>query len=511
MGAYKAVLASLLASAPVSVLAQAEQPAAGGEDQEAPEGHQGGLQSQAPESRSALERLGIDPASLPPGVQIMTRGPDGKLAPLPLDEKGVPQLPAAATAGSAQNGDIVVNGRKPRGSVLGDIPPELTLSPADIRAYGADSVSDLIDALQPRTGSARDGGPPIVLVNGKRVSNFAEIATLPPEAIERMEIFPEEVALKYGYRPDQKVTNIVTVPRYRSGIGTAGYGFATAGGRSNGELTGGYFSIQDERRLSLDMRYQRAGSLLESERAITASEAAPFDARGNLFPASDMLGAELDPALSALAGVPVGVAAVPESFAGPSPALSDFAPGANRLNRTDAGAYRTLVPATERIALNGTISGPIFGDISASLNGQFEANESDSLLGLPSARLLLPATSPFSPFSDDVLLYRYLSARPIERSADTNLFRLGLPLGAFRTIGCGPSAQASAAPKPNRERAANSMPRRSSSGSTRTIRHSTRLAPSPAGCLTARPCRPMRRPMPTCCSAAPSPRFPPVR
>ena len=43
-----------------------------------------------------------------------------------------------------------------------------------------------------------------LVAHGRRVSSYAEIARLPTEAIERTEILPEEVALKYGYPADRK-------------------------------------------------------------------------------------------------------------------------------------------------------------------------------------------------------------------------------------------------------------------------------------------------------------------
>ena len=94
--------------------------------------------------------------------------------------------------------EIVVVGQKPRGSVVGDIPPENTLTQRDIRATGATSISELLDAVASQTGSARgrSGGRPILLLNGQRISGFRELRDLPPEAIQRMEILPEEVALK---------------------------------------------------------------------------------------------------------------------------------------------------------------------------------------------------------------------------------------------------------------------------------------------------------------------------
>src|SRR5690349_13223406 len=114
--------------------------------------------------------------------------------------------------------DIVVMGQKPRGSVIGDIPPENVLNQRDIRATGATSISELLDSIASQTGSARgrSSGRPITLLNGRRISGFREIRDLPPEAIERMEILPEEVALKYGYSADQRVINIVLRRRFNS-------------------------------------------------------------------------------------------------------------------------------------------------------------------------------------------------------------------------------------------------------------------------------------------------------
>ena len=83
---------------------------------------------------------------------------------------------------------------------------------------GAGSISELLDALAPQTrsGRGREGGRPVILLNGRRISGFSEIRDIPPEAIERVDILPEEVALKYGYRADQRVVNIVLRRRFRA-------------------------------------------------------------------------------------------------------------------------------------------------------------------------------------------------------------------------------------------------------------------------------------------------------
>ena len=50
----------------------------------------------------------------------------------------------------AEGEEIVVQGQRPRGSVVGDIPPENVLNPRDIRATGATSIDQAKVSL--RTG-----------------------------------------------------------------------------------------------------------------------------------------------------------------------------------------------------------------------------------------------------------------------------------------------------------------------------------------------------------------------
>ena len=94
--------------------------------------------------------------------------------------------------------EIVVTAPRILGSAIDDIPPVITLNENEIEAYGASTVTDLLAALAPQTqtGRGRGGGVTIVLINGRRISNFAEIRDLPSEAILRVEVLPEEAALR---------------------------------------------------------------------------------------------------------------------------------------------------------------------------------------------------------------------------------------------------------------------------------------------------------------------------
>jgi hypothetical protein len=169
----------------------------------------------------------------------------------------------------------------------------------------------------------------VVLLNGKRVSSYAGDRRIPTEAIERTEVFPEELALKYGYRADQKVVNVVTFERFNSKVGQMPTPCRRKGGRDTVGINANYLRIRNNTRFNLDADYSRSGSLLESERDV------------------------------------LQVAELPTR-----------------------GGFRTLVPSSERLALNGTVSGTVLEDVSATLNGRFETLESDSLLGLgPSGAL----------------------------------------------------------------------------------------------------------------------------
>lgn len=371
------------------------------------------------------------PLAVPPGATVSIIGPDGNPVPVPIGPDGRPQIPPSLQRPPpAADDEIMVTGQRPRGSVIGDIPPEITLSPLDIRAYGASTLSELLQSLEPQTRSdrGRGTGAPVVLVNGKRVASFREVAELPPEAVLRMEVFPEELALRYGYRADQKVVNVVTMEHFRSGAGQLTYGAATRGGRDTQGLTASYFNIVGDMRISVNALYQRSDALFESERDLIPFAAAPFDIAGNV--AAPFPGGEIDPALSALAGTRVTHAAVPAAAGGRAPTLGEFAAGAGTTNVTDLGRYRTLLPSTRRVTLGGNVSSTLFNNVSASLNAGFEASASDSSLGLASADLLLPAGNPFSPFSSDVQLYRYVhAAYPLARRAESRTGRLGMSLG----------------------------------------------------------------------------------
>src|SRR5689334_8945939 len=196
-------------------------------------------------------------------------------------DTGASAAPDQAVDDTGEEDPIVVVGSKPRGSVIGDIPPENTLDARDVRATGASNINELLDALAPQIGSAqgRGGGAPVLLLNGQRISSFRELRDIPTEAIQRVDILPEEVALKYGYRADQRVVNIVLRRRFRSTTALASGNLATDGGyaEATGDVT--RLLIQRNGRTTINLHAQGNGMLTESERDIILSPTATTDDR----------------------------------------------------------------------------------------------------------------------------------------------------------------------------------------------------------------------------------------
>lgn len=222
---------------------------------------------------------------------------------------------------------VVVTGT--RSNVIGDIPPEDTLDSRDVLATGATDINELLDALAPQLGSTqgRGGERPVMLLNGERISGFRELRDIPTEAIERVEILPEEVALKYGYSADQKVVNIVLRPRFRSTAALAEGKAATDGGYTaeTGDVT--RLMIQSNGRTSINLHAEGNGMLTEAQRNIALEQ---------------------------------------------DPLTSDV---------TDDRAARSLIGSKLDLRSSGTVNRKV-GTVGATLNGEVEHSEGRSLFGL---------------------------------------------------------------------------------------------------------------------------------
>jgi hypothetical protein len=228
------------------------------------------------------------------------------------------------------------------GAVVGDIKPDLQLQPQDVQAYGVSTITELLEELAPEIGSnsGRGGEGPAILLNGRRISGFNEIRNLPTESILRVDILPEEAALKYGFSANQRVVNIVLRDHYGSELADLQGGATTAGGAASGQAEVGETRISGERRFNIDLKYNPQASLTEADRNVTPLTTGPT----------------LD-----LAGNPI-----------------------------DARRFRTLVSESQKVSANAVLTRPLFADISATVNGTFEATSTKALRGLSDVGLQIP-------------------------------------------------------------------------------------------------------------------------
>ena len=268
----------------------------------------------------------------------VSQQPQTSAGPAPSATAPVTTTPAPGAQPADDFGDeeeIVITGGRPRGSVVGDIPPEDTLDARDVRATGATNINELLDALAPQIGSARGRGGerPVLLLNGQRISGFRELRDIPTEAIQRVEILPEEVALKYGYRADQKVVNIVLRQRFRSTTAQVGAGLATDGGYANGNADLTRFLVQRNGRTTINLHAEGNSLLTEAERNIILTQA----------PTAGTTAQALD--------------------------------------------ARSLVGTKRDVRGSVTVNRQVFGTASGTLNAELEHNEGRSLIGLNSALL----------------------------------------------------------------------------------------------------------------------------
>lgn len=189
-------------------------------------------------------------------------------------EAGAPddatQSDGANDAGGTSGSDIVVLASRLRGQIDAAQPPLVTLDADEIASYGAGTISDLIEAISPQTGSGRGRGEgrPVFLVNGQRISSFREMQAIPPEAIRRLEVLPEEVALRFGYPPNQRVVNFILKDKYSSRTIDAEYRGPTRGGFAETELEGSMLRVDGPSRLNLTAKIEDSSMLTEAERGV---------------------------------------------------------------------------------------------------------------------------------------------------------------------------------------------------------------------------------------------------
>jgi len=165
--------------------------------------------------------------------------------------------------------EIIVS--TPRGRTSGGIDPLLEILPAELDSYGVDTLSDLVDALRPLTRSSRSDQVAVVLING-HLAGQTEFDNLPREAIERVEVLPESVALQYGFSENQRVLNFILREHYRALPTRVSESGATEGGDQTHAADASLVHLDEEARLTLLASYKDSAWLRESDRGINAPD-----------------------------------------------------------------------------------------------------------------------------------------------------------------------------------------------------------------------------------------------
>ncbi len=267
------------------------------------------------------------------GISLIAMMLAGTAVPT-LAQTPAPAQPAAEEEADAADsaGAIVVTAPRIKGSVESEVPPEVVLEPADIAAYGASNLTDLLSALstQTRSGNSRASGQPIILLGGRRISSFAEIRDLPPEAVQRVEVFREEVAIQYGFAPDQRVVNFILKDNFKAFTGEVEYGGPTKGGSSFSELQATALRLGENNRINLSAEYERDTPITEAERGII------------------------------------------------------------RVGAQDQ-AFRTLVGSRDQLLLNGTMAQKLTDRVWGTLNLRYDLTDTRSAFGLP---VISPTSDP---------------------------------------------------------------------------------------------------------------------
>lgn len=284
--------------------------------------------------------------------------------------------------GSGDENAIIVVAERLRGQVDAPQPPILELDEQQIAAYGAGSISELVEALagQVGSGSARGSGGPVFLVNGMRISSFREMRSYPPEAIQKIEVLPEEVALRFGYSADQRVVNFILKDQYSSREIELEHEQPWAGGNSSKEVELTYVRIAGQSRFNLNAEWNATTLLTEAERNLQLT-----------------------------------TGAMPDLPTDPNPSQ-----------------YRSLVSDSDDLQLTANWTTKLAeSGASLSLNGTFERQTSNSLSGLNTVLLTDP--------DDNSLLRSFGADDPLEQRRRTTTMSFGstvnAPLGDWQLTG----------------------------------------------------------------------------
>jgi iron complex outermembrane receptor protein len=286
-------------------------------------------------------------------------------------------------------------------------------------------------------------GTTLLLLNGRRIGLTGEAANgglvlfdlnnIPTAAIERIEVIPQGSSAIYGSDALAGVVNIILKSNFSGIQADAHYGSASDTDEVGGSLALG--KDWQSASLSAILSYYHRSALLGADRAIEnnpdfTSIGGPDDRittcnPGNVYSST---GGNLPGLSSPYAAIPTGISGVPT--------IGDFRATAGTLNKCSMFSGIDLIPETTRsgIFVNGKMqlsdNLELFTEIMFS-----HLEQSQNILGQTLSQVTLPATNPYNPFGQNVLLdYQFSNPSTAQRLPLTTDFLRPL-LGLRGAIG----------------------------------------------------------------------------
>src|SRR5690606_6804138 len=170
--------------------------------------------------------------------------------------------------------EIVVYGTD--GKVVEGLYAEAELGEADVAAYGADTVGDLIAQVAPDVDNTEEG--PVILINGKPANGIRSVNELPSESVASIQVLPPQAAAALGYAPTRRVINVVMKNSFRQASVNGTVRGATAGRGLSSNANVSMVRVNGNRFQNFGARVSKTEPLLEAHRGIVSEPAGlPYD------------------------------------------------------------------------------------------------------------------------------------------------------------------------------------------------------------------------------------------
>ncbi|GAA0676155.1 hypothetical protein FHT00_002685 [Sphingomonas insulae] len=326
--------------------------------------------------------------------------------------------------------EIIVNGKKPDNrSIADDSNAVVALLDAErLKGTGATSIRDLLRRLTPLL-TAPGGREPLILINGRPMLSEADLTTLPPEAIEQLQVLAERSAPRFGSAPDRRVVNLVLQRQSLSAEVEPRLNAPTDVRGMDAQANGIFAKLADRRRLTLNVNYTRQNGVIEGD-AAPGPVAVPRQPPRSLIPTGDNI------FLNGMAALPVGASGTASlslsawrsanvGLLGTMPITPDGQPDRQRSRSTGyragamiggtAGRWQWNAQANaSRLSSDSALSGATRQDsLSRSHSIDGEAQINGSPFELPAGPLQVAA----------IVRYRYERGTAVFQSADASQSR----------------------------------------------------------------------------------------